>query len=77
MEQNQNQTQMQETIQETIQETSLPKPQNNGEAVTASPMKKQRSPKQMEWSRELGRRSQEFKQQKIYYAEYNSQCNNN
>ena len=57
MEQNQSQTQE-------VQETSLPKPQNNIEVVTATPMKKQRSPKQMEWSRELGRRSQEFKRKK-------------
>ena len=59
MEQNQSQT------QETIQETSLPKPQNNIEVVTAPPpKKKQRSEKQMQWSRELGRRSQEFKHKK-------------
>ena len=52
-------------MEETIQETSLPKPQNNIHVVTAlPPKKKQRSEKQIQWSRELGRRSQEFKRKK-------------
>ena len=44
---------------------TLPKPQKEEETVTTSPQaKKQRSAKQMQWSRELGKRSQEFKKAK-------------
>ena len=48
-----------------IPEQTLPKPQKEVETITVTPpAKKQRSAKQMEWSRQLGKRSQEFKRQK-------------
>ena len=48
-----------------IPEQTLLKPEKEIETITAiPPTKKQRSDKQMEWSWELGKRSQEFKQRK-------------
>ena len=45
-----------------IPEQTLPKPQKEIETITViPPTKKQRSDKQMEWSRELGKRLQELR----------------
>ena len=63
-----------------ISEQTLPKPQKEIEMITTTvspPAKKQRSAKQIEWSQQLGKRSQEFKTTKTtIYDLYNRRnCN--
>ena len=54
-----------EKLKMEIPEQTLPKPQKEVETITgAPPAKKQRSEAQMRWSRELGKKSQEFKRRK-------------
>ena len=52
-----------EIVEKELVEKELPVPNNKPDTITIK--KSKRSAKQLEWSRELGRRSQEFKNKKL------------